>query len=94
MKIQFLSVAESELAQAIEFYESQTPGLGRIFYTEINESLELIRLYPEGWQHITKLTRKCCLRKFPYLILYGVIDNVIVVSSISHQHRHPKSYLR
>ncbi len=94
MKIEFLPVAQQELMEAVEFYENQLNGLGVLFYKEISEAIELIRIFPEGWQRITKLSRKCCLHKFPYMILYGIVDNVIVISSITHQHRHPESYLR
>ena len=93
MKIEFLPAAQQELAEAVEFYEKQLGGLGVLFYKEVSEALDLIRLFPEGWQMITKLTRKCCLHKFPYMLLYGIVDDVIVISSIAHQHRHPKSYL-
>ena len=94
MNIIFYPVAQEELSQAIEFYEQQLSGLGVLFSKEISEAIRLISLYPEGYQFITKHTRKCPLRKFPYMILYGVIDNTIIVSAIAHQHRHPNSYLR
>ena len=94
MKIEFLPKAQQELVEAVEFYEKQLDGLGVLFYEEVSEALDLIRLFPEGWQLITRLTRKCCLHKFPYMILYGIINDVIVISSIAHQRRRPKSYLR
>ena len=94
MNVVFLPQAQNELTEAIHFYEQQLTGLGALFSKEFFETIDLIRLYPEGWQLITKRTRKCPLRKFPYMILYGIIDGVIVISSIAHQHRHPGSYLR
>ncbi len=94
MNIIFLPQAQKELAEVIDFYEQQLNRLGSLFSKELFETIDLICLYPEGWQLITKHTRKCPLRKFPYLILYGIIDGVIVISSIAHQHRHPDSYLR
>ena len=94
MKIEFLPKAQQELVEAVEFYEKQLDGLGVLFYEEVSEALDLIRLFPEGWQMITRLTRKYCLHKFPYMILYGIINDVIVISSIAHQRRRPKSYLR
>ena len=93
MRIEFIPKAQQELAEAIEFYEQQLDGLGMLFYEEVAQSLVMIDLFPEGWQLITKITRKCCLHKFPYMILYGIVNDVIVISSIAHQHRHPKSYL-
>ena len=92
MTIILLPKAQRELFQSIEFYEQQLKGLGTLFSQEIFEAIDLIRLYPEGYQLITRHTRKCSLRKFPYLILYGIINNTVVISSIAHQHRHPNSY--
>jgi hypothetical protein len=28
------------------------------------------------------------------MVLYGIVDDVIVISAIAHQHRRPRSYLR
>ncbi len=93
MKIIFLPQAQQELTDAVNFYEKQLNGLGKLFSKEIFQTIDLISLYPQGWQRITKHTRKCPLRKFPYMVLYGIIDDVIVISSIAHQHRHPNSYM-
>ena len=93
MNVIFHPKAQQELSQAVEFYEEQLDGLGVLFSKEISQAVDLICLYPEGYPLITKHTRKCTLRKFPYLILYGIIDNVIIVSAVAHQHRHPNSYL-
>lgn len=93
MKIKFLSQPQKELAEAIDFYEQQLPGLGPLFSKEIFEAIELIRLYPNGWKLITRQTHKCPLHKFPYMILYGIINNTIIISAIAHQHQHPDTYL-
>ena len=93
MKAIFLPAAQQELDQTIKFYEQQLTGLGVIFRNEIFEAIDFICLYPEGYQLITKHTRKCSLRKFPYLVLYGIVDNTIIISAVAHQHRHPRSYL-
>ena len=94
MNIILLPSAQQELAETIYFYEQQLPNLGVLFKKEVSAAIDLIEIFPEGWQLITKRTRKCPLRKFPYMILYGIVDNVIVISAIVHQHRHPRSYLR
>ena len=90
----FLPIAQQELSQAIEFYEHQVHGLGDLFLKEVSDAVDLIQLFPGGFQLITHRSRKCSLRKFPYLVLYGIINNAIVISAIAHQHRHPRSYLR
>ncbi len=94
MKIKFLPKAQQELLETIEFYETQLQELGVLFYHEVAEAVEMIGFFPQSWQKITKISRKCCLHKFPYMILYGIVDDVIIISSIAHQHRHPDTYLR
>ncbi len=94
MKVIFLPQAQKELSEAIAFYEHQFKGLKTLFSQELFESIDLVCAFPNAWHLITKHTRKCPLRKFPYMILYGIIDGLVVISSIAHQHRHPNSYLR
>jgi plasmid stabilization system protein ParE len=89
----FLPIAQQELAQTVEFYEQQLAGLGTSFHKEVFEAVDFISMFPEGYQLITKRTRKCLLRKFPYLVLYSNVNNTIIISAIAHQHRHPRSYL-
>lgn len=92
MKIVFLPPALEEYNEAVVYYNQQLEGLGTLFSKELFEAIELIELYPQAWQLITKHTHKCPLRRFPYMVLYGIIDDVIVISAIAHQHRHPNSY--
>ncbi len=94
MNAHFLSAAEQELADAVIFYDQQLAGLGLVFSKEVFEAIDIIRLFPDGCQLITKTTRKCLLRKFPYMVLYGIVNNTIVISAIAHQHRHPRIYVR
>ena len=93
MNVVFLPAAEQELKDILDFYRQQKSGLTDSFLNEFLSTIEIIRLYPEGYQLITRKTRKCLLRRFPYMVLYGLIDNTIVISAIAHQHRHPRKYL-
>nr|CAX68917.1 Plasmid stabilization system protein [uncultured bacterium] len=93
MNVVFLPKARQELIEAVVFYDQQNKGLGSLFLRECFEAIEIIRLYPSGCQLITKKTRKCLLRRFPYMVLYGIVGGEIVISAIAHQHRRPDSYL-
>ena len=93
MNVVFLPPSDQEFLDAIAFYELQLEGLGQVFTKEFFSTLEFIREFPNGWQKIGRNTHKCPLRKFPYLILYVVEKNQIVVTATAHQHRRPASYL-
>jgi hypothetical protein len=45
----FLSPAQSDLAQAMEYYDQSSPGLGLEFLTEVERTVQRIVLNPEAW---------------------------------------------
>jgi len=93
MKILLLPSASIEFLDVINFYNYHSPELGLAFKKEFCSALDLIRIFPNGLQKVGPNTRKCVLKKFPFLILYIVDGEQLIISAIAHQHRHPRSYL-
>lgn len=89
MTLHFLEVAKQELDETVAFYESQAPGLGQAFLSEMLASLELIRRYPTAWQSLSVHTRRCRLRRFPYGIIYHSDRSKILIIAVAHLHRRP-----
>ena len=78
---------------AFEYYEIQLPGLGRIFFNEVLETLELISQFPQLWSQNSEHTRKAVLRKFPYNLIYSVYKNKIFIIAVAHQNRAPEYWI-
>ncbi len=89
MQIRFLAPAQYELDEAIDYYHAQAPNLGQVFLLEILTSFDRICLWPNAWHSISKTTRRCQLKRFPYGIIYSKVDDVILVIAIGHLHRKP-----
>ncbi len=87
--ISFHELAESELNEAAEYYESQVSGLGIAFLTEVERATNLIRQNPESSPRILKVIRRKILRRFPYSILYSIVGNSIRILAIANQKRRP-----
>lgn len=49
MNVEFLNIAERELDDAFEYYESMYQGLGSKFISELESSIERIKLHPSAW---------------------------------------------
>lgn len=49
MNIEFLSIAEGELFDAISFYNSQSEGLGFEFASEVRQTIVRITQFPDAW---------------------------------------------
>ncbi len=89
MEIRLLETAQEELDEAATFYNSEQATLGADFIVEFVNALERIKAYPQAWHPFTKHTRRCQLRRFPYGIVYQLLETEILVVAISHLHREP-----
>ncbi|HVM61826.1 MAG TPA: type II toxin-antitoxin system RelE/ParE family toxin [Verrucomicrobiae bacterium] len=81
--------ARHELEQAVEWYETQLPDLGRQFRAEVYRAFDNIVARPEIYPKSHETARKAVLRRFPYLVFYLVETNRIVVVAIFHAKRNP-----
>ncbi|MCB1214520.1 MAG: type II toxin-antitoxin system RelE/ParE family toxin [Deltaproteobacteria bacterium] len=92
MKIKILEPAEKDLAEAFDFYQSQLTGLGKRFMDSFIQAVELIKLVPCGWIKVSKNTRRINVKGFPYLILYVIDGEIILITFVCHSHRDPNYY--
>lgn len=93
MQVRFTVYAKSELQDAIAFYESELPGLGKQFKEEVRQLITRIVAYPRAWSVERGEVRKFLLHKFPYKVLYSVEKDHIIIISIAHQHRKPNYWV-
>ena len=89
MTVRFLEPAETELDQAVDWYESQTPGLGDASLIEVLSAVERMALYPQAWHPLDQGLRRCRLNRFPYGLIYAVENADILVLAVAHLHREP-----
>ncbi len=92
MKIRFISPANIELDEAVRYYDHQLPGLGFRFYQEVEAALGRIKFMPEAWTKISKRTRRCILKGFPYPLLYVIEPAEILITAVANLHRDPDHY--
>jgi plasmid stabilization system protein ParE len=89
MKVQFLALAQKELDDAVDWYNGQATGLGREFLDEVDRAVRRIVSFPMSCPEIEPEMRRCLLARFPYGLIYGVNQNIIVVVAVAHLHREP-----
>ena len=53
MEIRLLKIAETELDEAVIFYNSEQPGLDADIIVEFVKSLDRIKAYPKAWNPFT-----------------------------------------
>ncbi|TLS67627.1 type II toxin-antitoxin system RelE/ParE family toxin [Mariprofundus erugo] len=89
MKIRFLPPAIAELDEAVAWYEREQAGLERRFLNDFTHALNSIAAFPEGWHQLSRRTRRCRLRRFPYGVVYQLREGQILVIAVAHLHREP-----
>ena len=86
--------AASELAEAVEYYEARSEGLGSEFLNEIQRSLKQVMANPEAYQSIGRRARRKPLWRFPYSLVYAIYPDRIRVVAVAHFKRRPYYWRR
>ena len=89
MTLEFSELAQTELEDARAYYNLQQNSLGERFKEHIKENVDGIALFPRLYPKVTDELHRVVVHKFPYSIFYILLDEIIVIVSIAHQHRKP-----
>lgn len=92
MNIEFLEPARTDLLEAVEYYNDQEEGLGFELSEEIRTTIERIVQYPTAWPLISKRTRRCRSKRFPYGIIYQIRGETLLIIAVLHLRREPQSW--
>lgn len=92
MKVLVLSCAEAELAEAVDYYNGQCPGLGYEFAAEVQRTFARICRHPAAWPVFSARARRCLTDRFPFGVLYQVRADGILVAGIMHLKRDPQRW--
>ncbi len=89
MRYGFHPEARLEYREAAAFYAARRPGLGAAFTVEVEAALKRILEAPEQWRVIEQDVRRCLTHVFPYLILYTIENDFILIIAVAHGSREP-----
>ncbi len=89
MKLEFHPSTTTDLNEAIKYYNELRPVLGKRFRSEVYDAIARIQNNPLAYSEI-KGVRRAMLSRFPYSIIYRLVDNqTIRILLIRHHRRHP-----
>ena len=93
MNLVILPLANDEYLSAEEWYELQSPGLGKRFKGLIKQTLAGILKNPNRYFSNPMGYRRAFVKVFPYKIYYRIDEQDIVVVAFAHNHRRPDYWL-
>lgn len=86
--------AADELEEAADWYHRQRVGLGRELVLEVRDAVRSLAQNPGAGAPVdvvdpTLGVRRVRVRRFPYQVVYVVIEDDVVVIAIAHDRRRP-----
>ncbi len=82
--------AEVQIKNAIDWYEEQQAFLSEKFAFHLEKTYGLILEMPFGFPARRKDYRECFMGVFPFVIIYRVVNNKIIIHKVFHTSRNPK----
>lgn len=81
--------ARREIIESYLYYESEQPGLGERFLTRLDDYFDRIGNNPDHYPEKRPPYREAIMQIFPYLIIYEIAENSIIVYSVFNTRRNP-----
>lgn len=76
--------------EAYQWYNEQQQGLGESFLDELEGCYDKIEVWPASYAKIKKNFRQVILKTFPYVVVFEIIKDDVVVYAVFHTSRNPK----
>lgn len=90
MRIEYHPSLETDLVEIRDYYNEQSPRLGDAFVEEFERQILRIASMPERWMVVQNDMRRALMRRFPYIILFRLLDTeTIRILVVKHERRHP-----
>ena len=89
-QVAFEAAAQAEIAEAFDWYEEKSYGLGGDFLRVIAAAEEQLARNPEAFPPTRQRFRRILLRRFPYALHFELLDDQTVsVLACLHHRRSP-----
>ena len=85
----FHAEAQVELFAESQYYEERSAGLGRLFIEAVESAVRLASTFPEAGSPYRYGTRRVFPKRFPFSVVYQVLENEIVILAIAPFPRKP-----
>lgn len=89
MRFQYAAAAVEEVSEALAYYKAIDANLSKRMVREIDEALQRIHQFPDGWHPLAGGLRQLRLKSFPYVVIYKPQIDTIGIIAFANTHRRP-----
>ena len=83
--------AIADIQSAFEWYEQQKAGLGNEFLSELEVCYNKLIEHPQHYTFINEYYRRIKINRFPYMIVYELEGNEVIINAVHHTSRKPRT---
>ena len=87
--VEFHPGAQADYDESLDWYASRSRQTATNFAVAVDESLDRIQRNPTTFHALDSHHRECLLRRFPFRIVFRVVDDCVVVVALAHAKRRP-----
>jgi hypothetical protein len=88
-KFSLTSRAEHNILDSIDWYNEKQYSLGDKFYKDSTIALNYVVANPYLFSVKRSPFRECALKKFPYLIVYTIQNDTVIIASVFNTSKNP-----
>ncbi|HRE52592.1 MAG TPA: type II toxin-antitoxin system RelE/ParE family toxin [Flavitalea sp.] len=81
-KIEVRPLAAIEIIEAYDWYELQREGLGLEFLDSLEDFYKSLESHPQHYSYYQEPVRQGNLKRFPYITVFEIIEDTVVVFSV------------
>ena len=94
MTYRFHPAAEAEHLESVAWYETRRAGLGARYLAEFERTLEQVQENPNRYPIDRRPDiRRAYLRRFPFTVLFRVLEGQVEVLAVAHHRRRPTYWI-
>lgn len=92
LQIELHPIAEVEFWEAVDWYDDQKEGLGKLFARVFEKTVHAISERPAMFPIEYGQKRKAVVQKFPYIIIFEIRDDAVSILAVFHASRNPDDW--
>jgi hypothetical protein len=93
-QLQVLKKAREDMQKSADWYNEQQPGVGERFLIQVVLSFRLIEAGPLHYEEkFSKKFRFARVADFPFVIVFKIKKNIVVINAVFHTSRNSKKFL-
>jgi plasmid stabilization system protein ParE len=87
--IELLAGAHKDFDESFDWYAARSMGTALRFTDVVNAALDEIARDPERFARIDERHRERLVKRFPFRVIYRVVEERIIIVAIAHAKRNP-----